>query len=61
MPAAKPRTTEAKPRPGPRCRACGKAIEVPEGWSHGPAVRRHYWAEHRDVMTRARKDEAPGE
>ena len=36
----------------PRCRTCGKAIRVPRGWSAGPAVRRHYWAEHREVMTK---------
>ncbi|MDQ3982243.1 MAG: hypothetical protein M3271_06130 [Actinomycetota bacterium] len=55
MPAPKPRSTAAPVRPGPRCRTCGETIEVPEGWSHGPAVRRHYWAEHREVMTRGKK------
>jgi hypothetical protein len=34
----------------PKCRTCGKRIRVPQGWSAGPAVRRHYWKEHRDVM-----------
>jgi hypothetical protein len=34
----------------PRCKTCGKAIRVPQGWTAGPAVRRHYWAKHRDVM-----------
>jgi hypothetical protein len=34
----------------PTCRACGKKIRVPKGWTSGPAVRRHYWKEHRDVM-----------
>jgi hypothetical protein len=34
----------------PRCRTCGKSIRIPKGWSTGPAVRRHYWREHRDVM-----------
>lgn len=53
MAAPKPRNSTT-PRPSPRCHTCGRAIEVPDGWSHGPAVRRHYWAEHRDVMTRGR-------
>jgi hypothetical protein len=44
----------AKPKPkSPRCRTCGKTIRIPEGWSVGPAVRRHYWAKHREVMTAA--------
>lgn len=43
----KPR--EAKPK-HPRCKTCGAVIRVPAGWSAGPAVRRHYWAKHRDVM-----------
>ncbi len=34
----------------PKCRTCGKRIHVPKGWSAGPAVRRHYWRAHRDVM-----------
>ncbi|HEV2755788.1 MAG TPA: hypothetical protein VG318_08435 [Actinomycetota bacterium] len=55
MAAPKSRKPKAGARPGPRCRTCGKTIDVPEGWSHGPAVRRHYWAEHRDVMTTAPK------
>jgi hypothetical protein len=54
MAAPKPRKP-AGARPGPRCRACGKKIEVPEGWSHGPAVRRHYWSAHREVMTGKKK------
>jgi hypothetical protein len=39
----------AKPK-SPKCRTCGKRIHVPKGWSAGPAVRRHYWRVHRDVM-----------
>lgn len=54
MAASKPGKTSSRRPARPRCRTCGKRIEVPEGWSHGPAVRRHYWAEHRDVMTRTR-------
>lgn len=42
-------TQKSKPKP-PRCHTCGRAIRVPEGWSVGPAVRRHYWAKHRDKM-----------
>ena len=34
----------------PRCRTCGKVIRVPNGWTTGPAVRRHYWREHPEVM-----------
>jgi hypothetical protein len=55
MTAPKPASKPAEPPRAPRCRACGEAIDVPEGWSHGPAVRRHYWARHRDVMTRTSK------
>lgn len=39
----------AKPK-SPRCKACGARIRIPEGWSQGPAVRRHYWTKHRAVM-----------
>ena len=52
MAAPKPGKTSTTRRTRPRCRTCGKAIPVPRGWSHGPAVRRHYWAKHREVMTR---------
>ena len=55
MPAPKPASKPAEARRVPRCRSCGEAIDVPEGWSHGPAVRRHYWSRHRDVMTRSAK------
>jgi hypothetical protein len=41
---------KAGKRKAPRCRTCGAAIRVPAGWSAGPAVRRHYWSKHRDVM-----------
>jgi hypothetical protein len=34
----------------PRCKTCNQTIRVPKGWTAGPAVRRHYWAKHRDVM-----------
>lgn len=56
MAAPKPGKTSKKRPARPRCRACGEAIPVPAGWTHGPAVRRHYWAKHRDVMTRGRKE-----
>lgn len=32
------------------CHTCGRRIRIPEGWTVGPAVRRHYWAKHRTVM-----------
>jgi hypothetical protein len=47
MAAKKAKATKPK---SPRCRTCGAVIRVPDGWSRGPAVRRHYWAKHRDVM-----------
>lgn len=37
-------------RKAPRCKECGKAIRVPEGWNAGSAARKHYWAKHREVM-----------
>jgi hypothetical protein len=38
------------------CRTCGATIEVPEGWSVGPAVRRHYWEAHPERMQKTRAD-----
>lgn len=38
------------------CRTCGATIEVPEGWSVGPAVRRHYWEAHPERMQKTRVD-----
>ena len=38
------------------CRTCGATIEVPEGWSVGPAVRRHYWEVHPERMQKTRAD-----
>lgn len=38
------------------CRTCGVEIEVPEGWSVGPAVRKHYWNEHPQRMEAKRAD-----
>ena len=46
--------TSQKKTKSPRCSRCGKRIHVPQGWTVGPAVRRHYWAKHRDVMTGGR-------
>ena len=37
------------------CRTCGRRIRIPDGWTVGPAVRRHYWAKHRDVMLPPKK------
>lgn len=42
--------SKAGTRKAPRCRTCGAVIRVPQGWSVPPAVRRHYWSKHRDVM-----------
>ena len=36
----------------PRCKTCGAAIRVPEGWDKGSAVRKHYWRKHPEVMQR---------
>jgi hypothetical protein len=36
-----------------RCRICQRSIRIPEGWSMGPAVRRHYWRKHREIMQRS--------
>lgn len=41
---------KAKRAKSPRCGECGRTIRVPEGWSAGPAVRRHYWSKHREIM-----------
>ncbi len=38
-----------------RCHTCGARIRIPDGWTVGPAVRRHYWAKHRTVMQRGSK------
>jgi hypothetical protein len=46
----KKKASQAKKRRSPRCNQCGKVIRIPAGWSVGPAVRRHYWREHREVM-----------
>jgi hypothetical protein len=40
------------------CKTCGATIDIPEGWSVGPAVRRHYWQQHTDRMIAARADRA---
>ena len=39
------------PKSSFHCNACGRKVRMPKGWSRGAAVRRHYWAKHRDVMT----------
>jgi len=36
------------------CKTCGAEIIVPEGWSVGPAVRKHYWEQHPQRMEDAR-------
>jgi hypothetical protein len=38
------------------CKTCGTSIEIPEGWSVGPAVRKHYWEQHPEHMERTRAD-----
>ena len=39
-----------------KCKTCGKKIRIPEGWSVGPAVRRHYWVKHPEVMQKTKAD-----
>lgn len=51
---AKKRSGSRKPK-SPRCHRCGQAIRIPKGWTQGPAVRRHYWAKHREVMLTGKK------
>ena len=43
------------------CKTCGVEIPVPEGWSVGPAVRKHYWSEHPQRMEQKRADRAAEE
>jgi hypothetical protein len=43
----------ARPK-SPLCHTCGKRIRVPKGWDPGSAVRKHYWAKHRDHMLRGK-------
>ena len=33
-----------------KCKMCDRSIRMPAGWSRGPAVRRHYWAKHPEIM-----------
>ena len=34
-----------------QCKRCGAAIRVPKDWTSPlPAVRKHYWAKHPEVM-----------
>ena len=44
-----------------KCKTCGKTIRVPKGWTVGPAVRRHYWRTHPEVMERTKADRAATE
>jgi hypothetical protein len=32
------------------CRLCERSIRMPQGWSRGSSVRKHYWSAHPDVM-----------
>lgn len=52
MAAAKKHSTKAG-RKLPLCKACDRPIRIPKGWSTGAAVRRHYWAKHREVMSKS--------
>ena len=40
---------KSKPK-SPRCKTCGKTIRVPKGWTQGPAIRKHYWRLHPEIM-----------
>ena len=37
------------------CRLCERSIRMPKGWTRGPSVRRHYWAEHPEIMQPEKK------
>jgi hypothetical protein len=41
---------KAAPPKSVRCKTCEKRIRIPDGWTVGPAVRKHYWKHHREVM-----------
>ena len=49
MPSKQGASKKGKPK-RPRCHTCNKPIHVPQGWTAGPAVRRHYWRHHPGVM-----------
>ncbi len=53
MPSRKQPDKNGAPKSA-RCNQCGKKIRIPNGWTVGPAVRKHYWAKHRDRMVRGR-------
>ena len=46
----KKRAKESAPKKTALCHTCGSRIRIPDGWTVGPAVRRHYWAKHRSTM-----------
>lgn len=52
MPTATPKVRKKRPI----CRTCGRRVHIPEGWSVGPAVRRHYWKHHPEVMQPEKKE-----
>jgi hypothetical protein len=39
-----------------KCKTCGKTIRVPQEWSTGAAVRKHYWRNHPERMEKFRAD-----
>lgn len=41
---------KSAPKKTALCHTCGSRIRIPDGWTVGPAVRRHYWAKHRSTM-----------
>lgn len=41
---------DGAPKKSALCHTCGSRIRIPDGWTVGPAVRRHYWAKHRSTM-----------
>lgn len=54
MSLAKSRRSGGKtktPAKSVKCRTCGARIRIPDGWTRGPAVRKHYWAKHPEVMS----------
>jgi hypothetical protein len=50
VPGKKKRRTEERPKKSFFCQKCQRAIRMPEGWTSGPASRKHYWARHPEIM-----------
>lgn len=54
MPSKKAQGKRARKGVLDRCHTCGKPIRIPKGWTRLPAVRRHYWKYHPEIMRGSR-------